>query len=218
MSKIVHDYVEDYIRGLINEKNELLNELRLYAEENDVPIVHKEVAQFLKVIIKANNIKRILEVGTAIGYSALLMADAVGCDCEIITIERDENMYNIALENIKRAKAEDKIKVIKGDALEVLDNLDGKFDMIFIDGAKGHYSEMLNKINRLLKLNGIVFADNVLFRGMVCSNELLIRRKITIVKRMRKYLKEISDSALFETVVLPVGDGVALSTKIKEEL
>ncbi|CDF58242.1 O-methyltransferase [Thermobrachium celere] len=217
MSNIVHDYVEEYIRELIIEKDEFLKVLREYAEQNNVPIVHKEVAQFLKVLIKSNNIKRILEVGTAIGYSAILMAKAVGNDCEIVTIERDEKMYALALENIKRANLQDNIKVIKGDALEVLDTIDGKFDMIFIDGAKGHYSEMLNKISKLLKLNGIVFADNVLFRGMVCSNELLIRRKITIVKRMRKYLKELSESNIYETVILPVGDGVALSTKIKED-
>lgn len=191
--------------------------MRKYAEENNVPIVHKEVAQFLRVVINSNNVKKILEVGTAIGYSAILMAQAAGDNCRIVTIERDDNMYNLALENIKRAGLEDKIEVIKGDALEVLKDINESFDMIFIDGAKGHYSDMLNNVKRLLKLNGIVFADNVLFRGMVCSDELLIRRKITIVKRMRKYLKEISNSNIFETVVLPVGDGVALSTKVKEE-
>lgn len=217
MSNIAHDYAEEYIRSLIKEPTDLQNELRKYAEENNVPIVHKEVGQFLRVLIKSNNIKRILEVGTAIGYSSILMAEAAGDGAKIITIERDENMYNTAIENIKKAGFEDRIQVIKGDALEVINNIEETFDMIFIDGAKGHYSEMLKIVTKSLKKKGIVFADNVLFRGMVCSDELLIRRKITIVKRMRKYLKELSESNVFETVILPVGDGVALSTKIKEE-
>lgn len=217
MSNIAHDHAEEYIRSLIHEPNDLQNELRKYAEENNVPIVHKEVAQFIRVLIKSKNIKRVLEVGTAIGYSSILMAEAAGEGAKVVTIERDENMYNKAIENIKKAGFEDRIEVIKGDALDVLKNIQDSYDMIFIDGAKGHYSEMLNIVTKLLKKNGIVFSDNVLFRGMVCSDELLIRRKITIVKRMRKYLKELSESNIFETVILPVGDGVALSTKIKEE-
>lgn len=218
MSKIAHDYVEDYIRGLINNKNQKIKDLQDYAIENDVPIIHPEVAQFIRVMIKTKGIKKILEVGTAIGYSSIVMADAAGEGCQIISVERDDDMYAKAIENIKNFGYENNIKVIKGDALEVLENIEGEFDMIFLDAAKGHYDHFLPKCIRTLKINGLIISDNVLFRGMVATNELLIRRKITIVKRMRKYLEHISNMEELETSILPMGDGVAVSCKIKEVL
>lgn len=138
MSSIVHDYVEDYIRGLIQQKDEILLELEDYAAKNSVPIIHKEVGQLLKILIKGNDVKNILEVGTAIGYSAILMAKACE-DCKITSIERDETMLNKAMENINKANLNNRIKIIFGEAGEVLPNLEGKFDLIFLDAAKGHY-------------------------------------------------------------------------------
>ncbi|MCX7884254.1 MAG: O-methyltransferase, partial [Caloramator sp.] len=161
-------------------------------------------------------VKKILEVGTAIGYSALIMAEASGKDCEVVSIERDDEMYNKAIENIKIMQREDSIKVIKGDALEVLKDIEGEFDLIFLDAAKGHYDKFLPLCLKHLKIKGLLVCDNVLFRGMIATNKLLIRRKITIVKRMRKYLSHISNMPELETVVLPIGDGIALCCKMEE--
>ncbi|TDT61977.1 O-methyltransferase [Fonticella tunisiensis] len=214
MSNIAHDYIEDYIRSLIPERKDHIKLMEDYAKENSIPIVHPEVAQFLKVLIKSHKIKKIIEVGTAIGYSSSVMAEAAGEGSQIVTIERDDNMYRLALENIKFCGFEDRIKVIKGDALEVLEGLEGSFDMVFLDAAKGHYDHFLTHCIRLLRQGGLLISDNVLFRGMIATNKLLIRRKITIVKRMRKYLEHISNMKELETVVLPVGDGIAMSCKL----
>lgn len=218
MSNISHDYIEEYIRGLIPQNTGHLKVMEEYAKQKDVPIIHPEVAQLLKVLIKSHGIKSILEVGTAIGYSSLLMAMTAGDGCKVMTIERDDTMYNLANENIKIMNMENNVTVLKGDALEVLKDINGKFDLIFLDAAKGHYEEFLSYCLKNLKINGLLVCDNVLFRGMVATNKLLIRRKITIVKRMRKYLSHISSMPELETVVLPIGDGVAISCKIKEVL
>ncbi|SKA81751.1 Predicted O-methyltransferase YrrM [Caloramator quimbayensis] len=215
MSNIAHDYIEEYIRGLIPQKSGHIKMMEDYAKENDVPIIHPEVAQFLRVLIKSHNVKRILEVGTAIGYSALIMAQACGEGCEVVSIERDDEMYNKAIENIKTLKMEDNVKVLKGDALEVLQDIEGEFDLIFLDAAKGHYDKFLPLCLKHLKIKGLLVCDNVLFRGMIATNKLLIRRKITIVKRMRKYLSHISNMPELETVVLPIGDGIALCCKLE---
>jgi predicted O-methyltransferase YrrM len=185
-----------------------------YATLHEVPIIHPEVGQFLKVLIKSHKVKRVLEVGTAIGYSASLMAEASGEGCRIVSIERDEEMKNLAEENIEKLGYRDRIEIKFGDAMEVLNDIEGEFDMVFLDAAKGHYDHFLPMCLKHLKINGLLVCDNVLFRGMIATNKLLIRRKITIVKRMRKYLSHISDMKELETVVLPIGDGIAFSCKL----
>jgi predicted O-methyltransferase YrrM len=216
MSNIAHEYIEDYIRGLIPPRKGHIKVMEDYAIENDVPIVHSEVAQFLRVLIKSHGIKKILEVGTAIGYSASIMAEAAGEGCRVVTIERDEDMYRLASDNIKKLDYENTIGILKGDAMEVLKDIEGEFDMIFLDASKGHYDHFLPMCLKHLKINGLLVSDNVLFRGMIATDKLLIRRKITIVKRMRKYLAHISNMPELETSVLPIGDGVALSCKLQE--
>ncbi|QCX32726.1 O-methyltransferase [Caloramator sp. E03] len=218
MSNIAHDYIEEYIRSLIPESIGYIKTLEEYAKENNVPIIHPEVAQFLRVLIKSHNVKRILEVGTAIGYSALVMALAAGDGCEVVSIEKNDSMYELATKNIKIMNMEKNIKILKGDALEVLKDIEGEYDLVFLDAAKGHYEKFLPYCLKHLKINGLLICDNVLFRGMIATNKLLIRRKITIVKRMRKYLSNISNMPELETVVLPIGDGIALSCKVKEVL
>lgn len=215
MSNISHDYIEEYIRGLIPEKQGYIKVMEDYAVEKNVPIIHPEVGQFLKVLIKSHGVKRILEIGTAIGYSAGLMAETIGHDCEIVTIERDEEMKKLALENIKQLGFEKNINIVFGDALEALEDMQGEFDMVFLDAAKGHYDHFLPLCLSHLKINGLLVCDNVLFRGMVATNKLLIRRKITIVKRMRNYLSHISNMRELETVVLPIGDGISISCKLE---
>lgn len=219
MSNISHDYIEEYVRGLLPQRQGVILEMEDYALENNVPIIHPEVAQFLRVLIKSHNVKRILEVGTAIGYSASIMAEAAGgagSECKVVSIERNEDMYNLAIKNIELMGMENNIEIIKGDAMEALNDINGKFDLILLDAAKGHYDHFLPMCFKALKINGLLVSDNVLFRGMVATDKLLVRRKITIVKRMRTYLTHISAMPELETVVLPIGDGIALSTKLRE--
>lgn len=213
MSGISQDYIVDYIRGLIKEESEVLKELEKYAHENNVPIVQSEVANFLKLMININKPKKILELGTAIGYSAILMSISTNNTSNITTIERDKKMLDIARTNIAKVGLEDKIDIIEGDCLDVLQTLQNEYDLIFMDAGKGHYNDFLPHCLRLLKKDGIIIADNVLFRGMVASDDLVERRKITIVKRMRSYLDTISNDKNLLTSVIPMGDGIAVTTR-----
>ncbi|WP_160680095.1 O-methyltransferase [Clostridium sp. C8-1-8] len=213
MSGITHDYMEEYLRGLIGDREDELYELERYAEENAVPIVQKEAGQFLEFMVSMKKPKKILELGTAIGYSAILMSKAANGSANITSIERDENMVSIAENNISKYNFNDKIKVIQGDCLEILEKLDDKFDLIFMDAGKGHYNHFLPHCLRLLAEEGIIISDNVLFRGMVATNDLVKRRKITIVKRMRDYLETISKDKDLITTIIPMGDGIAVTKR-----
>ncbi|MEG0641808.1 MAG: O-methyltransferase [Clostridium sp.] len=215
MSGVSHDYIEEYLRGLIKDNKDYIKTMEEYAINNNVPIIHKEVAQFLRVIIKSHNVKKILEVGTAIGYSASVMIDAAGEGAHVTSVERNDDMFALASQNINIQGFDDNVNLIHADALEVLSEVDGEFDMIFLDAAKGHYDHFLSECLKKLKVGGLLVSDNVLFRGMVASNDLLIRRKITIVKRMRKFLEHISSEESLETTILPIGDGVALTCKLR---
>lgn len=218
MAKIVDELVEDYIRDLLPERSELLSELEEYALEHNVPIIHPEVGKLIDFVIKSSNVKSILEVGTAIGYSAIVFSNAMNDEGKIVSIEIREETHQKAIKNIERAGLEDKIELLLGDAAEVLPNVEGKFDMIFLDASKGHYEKFLLSCIDKLNDNGIIVSDNVLYKGMVASNEYLVRRKITIVKRMRKYLEYISDHPQLTTSIIPIGDGVALSYKTGSEV
>lgn len=213
MSGVTFEYMEKYLRDLIPDRDDELKELEAFAKENKVPIIQKEGAKFLEFMVSMNKPKKILELGTAIGYSSILMNKASKGECHITTIERDENMINYALENIKKVGLDEKIKILQGDCLEVLENIKDEFDMIFMDAGKGHYNHFLPECLRLLKKDGIIIADNVLFRGMVASDDLVKRRKITIVKRMRKYLDMVSKDENLITTVIPMGDGIALTKR-----
>lgn len=212
MSGIAYDYMIDYIRSLIPEENGIFKELEDYAEVNKVPIVQREVANFLKFMLNIKKPKKILELGTAIGYSSMLMASTCR-ESKITSIERDKKMIEIAKKNIEKYGFEDSISIIEGDCLEVLNNLKDKYDVIFMDAGKGHYNHFLPNCLRLLNENGVIIADNVLFRGMVATDELVKRRKITIVKRMRTYLNLVSQDKELITSVIPMGDGVAVTMR-----
>ncbi|OFI05429.1 putative O-methyltransferase [Clostridium acetireducens DSM 10703] len=213
MSGITFDYMEQYIRNLIGDNANVLKELEDYAVENSVPIIHKEVARFIELIINIKRPLKILELGTAIGYSSILMCSTSKEIRKIHTIERDKNMIEIANENIKKYGFQDKIKVISGECLDVLSKLDEKYDLIFMDAGKGHYNHFLPYCLNLLEKDGIIIADNVLFRGMVACDKLVKRRKITIVKRMRKYLEMVSNNKEFITSIIPMGDGIAVTIR-----
>ncbi len=208
---INYDYITQYIRETIKPNTGLLAELEEYASKNHVPIIQPEVAALLKVIGSMKRPARILEVGTAIGYSSILFSGFLQQKGIIDTIERSEEMIELARKNIKTAGLQGTINVIAGDALEVLACLDKSYDMIFIDAAKGQYSEFFEHCKRMLAPGGIIVSDNVLYKGMTASDELVVRRKRTIVNRMRSFLKELCDDEAFETGIIPIGDGVALS-------
>ena len=213
MSGITYDYMEEYIRGLIPESEGRIKELEVFAKENGVPIAQKETIKFLEFMVSMKKPLRILELGTAIGYSAIIMHDAAGTNPHITTIERSEEMINYAKENIKSFGLEDKIVIKEGDCLEILEKLQEPYDLIFMDAGKGHYNHFLPHCLRLLKDDGVIIADNVLFRGMVASDELVKRRKITIVKRMRTYLELVSQDESLITSVIPMGDGIAITRR-----
>ena len=213
MSKITYDYMEDYIRGLIPERTGTLKEIEYFARENGVPIVQKETGVFLEFMTSMKKPEKILELGTAVGFSSILMYESAGTEPDIVTIERDERMIEMAKINLKKFNLSDKIKIEQGDCLEVLEKLDDKFDFIFMDAGKGHYNHFLPHCLRLLKDDGIIVADNVLFRGMVASQELVKRRKITIVKRMRTYLDLVTQDESLITSVIPMGDGIAVTKR-----
>ncbi|OOM13620.1 O-methyltransferase [Clostridium saccharobutylicum] len=213
MSKITYDYMEDYIRGLIPNRDGRLKEIEDFARENGVPIVQKETGVFLEFMTSMKKPKRILELGTAVGFSSILMYEAAGTEPEIITIERDEKMIELATSNLEKFDLSHKIKIEKGDCLEILEKLNEPFDLIFMDAGKGHYNHFLPHCLRLLNQEGIIVADNVLFRGMVASQELVKRRKITIVKRMRTYLDMVTQDEKLITSVIPMGDGIAVTKR-----
>ncbi len=207
------DIISQYIRSTLRRSEGLLRELEQYAAEHHVPIVTPEVAQLLIVLGKMLRPVRILEIGTAIGYSAILLAGVLGDRGRMDTIERQEEMLIKARENIKKAGLEHTISIIAGDAQEVLMCLDKQYDMIFLDAAKGQYPEFLPECLRMLRNGGILVSDNVLYKGMIAGEEPVARRKRTIVNRMRTYLDSLCSDPSLDTSILPVGDGVALTYK-----
>ena len=214
--KINETYITEYLHTLFPQKDSFLKEMEAYADKFAVPIIHPEVRALLEVLCKIHKPKRILEVGTAIGYSALVFAKQLPEDGRVITIEREPDMTQLAISNIEKAGFDDKIRVIEGEALEVLSCLDSKFDLIFIDAAKGYYHEFLELVMPLINDGGLIISDNVLYKGMTATDELVKRRQKTIVGRMRDYLTLLCEHKNFTTSVLPVGDGVAISYYTEE--
>ncbi len=210
---IVYPYITSYIRGEINERCGILKDLEEYAEKNSVPIVQPETAKFLEVLMCIKRPLRILEVGCAIGYSAILMSQYMAEGGSVTTLEWDADMAEIARRNIEKAGLSDKITVICNDAKEVLPTLTGEYDVIFLDGPKAHYIYMLNDCIRLLKKGGVLISDNILYKGMIADDEHVIRRKITIVKRLRRFISAQMQRGELETVILPLGDGVTVAVK-----
>lgn len=214
MSILINNLVDEYILDLFNNQNKdnFITELRDEAEKNNVPIITKDTERLMAVLLTMHQPKKMLEIGTAIGYSAICFTSTLS-NLEITTIEHSDKMYDIALSNIEKLNRSSRINVIKGDAREIIDNLNDTYDMIFIDAAKGHYKLFFDRCLSKLSKSGVIISDNVLYKGMTASNEFLIKRKRTIAKRMREYLKYISIRSDFETTVLPVGDGVAISVR-----
>ena len=200
-----------YIIGKIEEKDSLILEMEDFAHENNVPIVTKEVAEYLKFIVKTHKVKNILEVGTAIGYSGILMAkEIIGQDGKLYTIEIDEERYNQAQENIKKSGLNNIIS-IKGDAVEEIKKIEENFDFVFIDASKGHYMDFFEDSIKLLNKNGIIFIDNIMFRGYLYKE--YPKRFKTIVKRLDSFIDSLYNREEIDFVLLPFGDGVGLAYK-----
>lgn len=211
----INERMETFIDSLDKGNTPFLDKIEKYALETEVPIIRKSTQSFLKFLLAYAKPKHILEVGTAIGFSALLMSEYGPKNCHITTIEKYEKRIPIAKQNFKEAGREEQITLLEGDALEILKELKGEYDMIFMDAAKGQYIHFMPDILRLLSPGGLLISDNVLQDGDVVESRFAVtRRNRTIHARMREYLYELKHHPQLETVILPVGDGVTLSVKI----
>ena len=211
---ITDERITAYINSLDSGDGELCDEIAGEAAAYFVPIIIRETAALLKTMVALKQPKHILEVGTAVGYSALLMARIMPKDAHITTIEKFEKRIPVAKANFKKAQLEDRITLLEGDAGEILADLSGSFDFIFMDAAKGQYINWLPDILRLLRDGGLLMSDNVLQDGTIMESRYAVeRRDRTIHERMREYLYTLKHMDEFETSILPVGDGVALSVK-----
>ncbi len=203
-----------YIENMIPNRDELFLEMENYAREYHVPIMELSGIEAMLQVLRIQNPKKILEIGTAIGYSALRMASAFPA-ATVVTIERDEERYRLAEEYMKRSGMLEQIILIKGDALEVEDQIRalGPFDAIFIDAAKGQYKKFFEIYSEFLHENGILITDNVLFKGLVCEAEIESKRTRNLVKKIDNFNRWLMSHPDYHTVILPVGDGVAISKK-----
>ena len=211
---IIDERMSAFIDSLDRGNTPFLNEIEKYALETQVPIIRRSMQSLLKFLLAYAKPKNILEIGTAIGFSALLMSEYAPVGCHITTIEKYEKRIPLARENFKKAGKEQDITLLEGDATEILANLEGSFDFIFMDAAKGQYIHFMPDIIRLLAPGGILVSDNILQEGDIVESKYAItRRNRTIHNRMREYLYALTHHEELETVILPVADGVTLSAK-----
>lgn len=211
---IIDERMSAFIDSMDKGNTPFLDEIERFARETEVPIIRKSMQQLLKFLLAFSKPERILEVGTAIGFSALLMSEYAPENCHITTIEKYEKRIPIAKENFAKAGKEEKITLLEGDAAEILKELEGSYDLIFMDAAKGQYINFMPDILRLLAPGGLLVSDNVLQDGDVIESRFAVtRRNRTIHSRMREYLFELTHHPQLETTILPVGDGVTLSVK-----
>ena len=214
MNYVTDDTMNAYLRSIQPMYDGVLGEIQKEAIAAEVPIVPPEVARLLSVLLTMQKPKNILEIGTAVAFSAGLMCRYLPEEGTVTTIDRYEVMLKDARVNIKRMDLEDKIKILEGDAADILPTLEGPYDVIFMDAAKGQYIHWLPDILRLLSANGVLFSDNVLQDGDIIESRFAVeRRNRTIHARMREYLYTLTHMPELQTSVVPIGDGVALSVK-----
>ena len=211
---IVEPRVVAYINSLDSGNSDICNLIEKEALNDNVPIIRKEMGNLLKVLIALKQPERILEVGTAVGYSSILMSENMPENCKITTIENYDKRIPVAKNNFKRAGKEDVITLIEGDALEVLKTLEGPYDFIFMDAAKGQYINYLPDVKRVLRKGGLLISDNILQEGEIVESRYAVtRRNRTIHTRIREYVYELTHSEDFVTSIVPIGDGITLSVK-----
>ncbi len=214
---VTEERIATFIHSLDEGNTPFLDELERYALEKGVPVIRPQVQSLLKLLLAAKKPAAILEVGTAIGFSALLMSEYGPKDCRITTIEKYEKRILEARENFKRANAGERITLLEGDAFELLGKLAGPYDLIFMDAAKGQYIHFLPDVLRLLATGGLLVSDNVLQDGEILESRYAVtRRNRTIHSRMREYLYELKHDDRLQTDILPIGDGVTISVRKQE--
>lgn len=214
MDNINREYIDVYINSLIKNENERLESFRLDCVGRQLPIIHREVGQFIKLMIQQSKAKSIIEIGTNVGYSSIFFTqimNSINGEGRVVTFERSEKFYEESLKNIKSFNLEKNIEVHFGDAVENLDKVNETFDLAFIDAAKSHYKVFFDKCVSKMKSGGIILSDNVLYQGMIASDDLVVKRKKTLVRNLREYLQYISEDERFITSVLPLGDGLAVT-------
>lgn len=211
---IVDERLVTFINSFDSGNTEILDVIEKEALDTYVPIVRKEMQSFLKFLLAMAKPMKILEVGTAVGFSSILMATYGPEGCRITTIENYDKRIPIAKENFIRAGKEDQIKLLEGDAAEILPTLSEEYDLIFMDAAKGQYIHFMPDVMRLLKSGGVLVSDNVLQEGEIIESHYIVeRRNRTIYKRMREYIYELTHNEALVTAILPVGDGITVSVK-----
>jgi len=211
---IVDERLVTFINSFDTGNTEELDRIEKEAIETYVPIIRKEMQSFLKMLLAIKKPARILEVGTAIGFSSILMAEYNPAECEIVTIENYEKRIPIARANFARVGKEAQITLLEGDAADVLKTIDEPFDFIFMDAAKGQYIHFMPEVLRLLKNDGVLVSDNVLQDGDIIESRYVVtRRNRTIHKRMRDYLYQLTHHEDLVTSILPIGDGITVSVR-----
>lgn len=211
---ITDERLASFINSFNTDYDDVITSIRKEAEENNVPIIRREAGEFIKLLLMMNKPSRILEIGSAIGFSAIFMSRFIGEDAHITTIENYSPRIKEARRNIERAGATDKITLIEGDALLVLPELKASYDFIFMDAAKGQYGSFFKETIGLLDKGGILLCDNVLQDGDVLESRFAVtRRNRTIHSRMRQYLYDLKHDMRLETALLNIGDGMSLSIR-----
>ncbi len=214
---LTQDYLQDYLKEVLPFCDGTLGEIQKESYEKNVPIIPNDVVRFISVILSIKRPKNILEIGAAVGFSSSLMSKFLSDGGKITTIDRFDVMINHFKENRKKMGLENTIELLEGDANDILPTLNKKYDVIFLDAAKGQYIQMLPHCLRLLEVGGILIADDVLQDGRVAQKrEEVPKRQRTIHTRMRDFLWEISHNDALESSILTIGDGVAICHKIKE--
>lgn len=214
---IVNDRIRDYLHSLESSQGVLLDTIEEEALKAYVPIIKRETASLLRTMVAALKPAQILEIGTAVGYSALLMCQAMPQECHITTIEKYGKRIPVARGNFKKAGEESRITLLEGDADELLKELEGRnFDLVFMDAAKGQYLHWLPLLLKVMPVGAVLISDNVLQDGDIVESRFAVqRRNRTIHSRMREYLHTLKHMEELETAVIPIGDGVTISTRIK---
>ena len=214
MGTIVNERIVDYINSLDKGNSPVCNEIEKEALADGVPIIRKEMGNLLKVLLLLKRPQKILEVGTAVGYSSILMSENMPENCRITTIENYEKRIPVAKNNFKRAGKEEVITLLEGYAMDILKELDGTYDFIFMDAAKGQYINFLPELLRLMPAGGLLISDNVLQEGDIVESRYgVTRRNRTIHTRMREYIYTLTHAEQLETSIVPIGDGITLSVK-----
>jgi len=212
-NEITYPHINSFLAGIFEQTDPLLKEMEEYAKKNYIPIIQPESAQLLKVLCLISKPERVLEIGTAIGYSSIILARSMAENGILDTIEIDEDMIARAAVYIKRAGLEEKIRILNGDAGEILQCLGTPYDFIFLDAAKGQYAEFLPYCLRLLKPGGLFITDNVLYRGMVAKEGFIEHKHRTITVKLKEYLKLLCRNNELVTSIVPAGDGIAICVK-----